>query len=235
MPGKNKLQRFAEMKHFNNTVEPRLDEIKGAEGEEKFKPHPMKGRWKKDFFQNQNPLVLELGCGKGEYSVGLGRKYPDKNFLGVDIKGARMFVGAKEAMDEDLTNVGFLRTRIDFIDLFFEPNEVDEIWITFPDPQLRKNRIRKRLTGKLFTDRYKKFLKPGGIIHLKTDNTTLYEYTLEQIEEHGFGLLFETANLYEEGIVGMDEDVREILGIKTHYETLFSAKGFKIKYIKFTL
>lgn len=235
MPGKNKLQRFAEMKSFKNTVEPKLEEIKGKEREEKFKPHPMKGKWKNEFFKNQNPLVLELGCGKGEYSVGLGRKFPQKNFLGVDIKGARIYVGAKTALDEGLSNVGFLRTRIDFIDLFFEPGEVDEIWITFPDPQLRKNRIRKRLTGKLFTNRYKKFLKPGGLIHLKTDNTTLYEYTLEEAERHGFDLVFETDNLYEKGITHFDDDVREILGIKTHYETLFSQKGFNIKYIKFKL
>jgi tRNA (guanine-N7-)-methyltransferase len=234
MPGKKKLARFAQMKEFPNTIEPALREIKN-EGEPNFKSHYLKGKWHEEVYENKNPLVLELGCGKGEYSVGLGRKFPDKNFLGVDIKGARIWRGAKTALDENLKNVAFLRTRIDFIDLFFEKGEVDEIWITFPDPQLKERRERKRLTGKMFTDRYKRFLKKGGLVHLKTDNTPLYEYTLEQIKEHGFKLLFETDDLYGKGMESFDESVQEILSIKTHYEGIFSEKGFKIKYIIFQL
>lgn len=235
MPGKNKLQRFAEMKEFSNVLEPKLDEIKAGEEEVKFKPHRIKGEWKRSFFKNENPLVLELGCGKGEYAVGMGRKFKNKNFLGVDIKGARMWRGAKTAIDEGLENVGFLRTRIEFIDLFFDNNEVDEIWITFPDPQLKRSRERKRLTGPLFTERYKKFIKEGGLVHLKTDNTPLYEFTLDEIRKNGFQLLFETNDLYKKGMEHFDEEVREILTIKTHYEKIFSEKGFKIKYIKFQI
>ncbi len=225
---KRKLEHFAEMKTFDHVLEVPFADIMG-------KSHPMKGKWREQFFKNNHPIILELGCGKGEYSVGLGKKYPNNNYIGVDIKGARMWRGAKTVQEEGIENVGFLRTRIDFIDSFFAPGEIDEIWITFPDPQPRKNRARKRLTGPMFIERYQKFLKPGGLVHLKTDSDFFFEYTLEQIEAHSYPLLEHTFDLYGEKINDLDADTREILNIKTHYETLFSAKGFKIKYLKFNI
>jgi len=223
---KNKIQRFAKMKTFEHVVEPTIDDVKSG-------AYPLKGNWHKEFFENDNPIVLELGCGKGEYAVGLARKYPDKNFLGVDIKGSRMFVGADQALQEGLTNVGFLRTRIEFIHAFFVQNEIDEIWLTFSDPQ--PNKPKKRLSYKRYIDMYRGFLKPGGIIHLKTDSDLLYESTREEIAEHGYQIIQDTDDLYGALIYDLDAETREIMQIKTHYETLFSAKGFKIKYIKFTI
>ena len=227
MSAKNKLDRFAELKTFDHVLEPGLDEVLVERKTGKMKPHWMKGKWRSDFFKNDNPIVLELGCGRGEYSVGMGRHFPQKNFLGVDIKGARIWKG--------LLNVGFLRTRIDFIHCFFEPEEIDEIWITFPDPQPQKNRARKRLTHPLFINRYRQFLKPGGIIHLKTDNTFFFEYTLDEIEEQGYDKLIATADLYGDTIANFDDDTREILHIRTFYENLFAAQGSLIKYCKFRL
>jgi tRNA (guanine-N7-)-methyltransferase len=235
MAGKQKLIRFEQMNSFPNVVEPSLEEILVEEKSGKFKDHPLKGNWHSNFFKNDKPLVLELGCGKGEYSVGMGRRFPGKNFLGVDIKGARMWNGASRALDEGLANIGFLRTRIDFITSFFSPGEVDEIWITFPDPQKEGRRERKRLTSPMFIERYREILKPGGIVHLKTDSPELYEYTMEQIQEHGYGLIQATDNLYGELVNGLDEDTQAILNIRTHYEGIFSAKGFSIKYIKFRI
>lgn len=224
--GKNKLRRFAEMKLWNNVFEPTLE----PNPQEAF---PLKGKWRQDYFKNTNPIVLELGCGKGEYSVGLARYYPDKNFIGVDIKGSRMFVGAKEALDENLHNVAFLRTKIDFIDSYFEANEVDEIWLTFSDPQPLKPR--KRLTSEQFISRYKRILKPGGIIHLKTDSTLLFESTEEQIREHNYDLIELTWDLYQSIPEDLDPTIRDILHIKTHYEQLFTAKGSVIKYCSFKI
>jgi len=221
---KRKLERFAAMKTFEHVVEPTLEDIKSA-------GFYLKGKWRSDFFKNDNPIVLELGCGKGEYAVGLAKRYPEKNYIGVDIKGARMFIGAKEALDLGMKNVGFLRTRIDFIEAFFSENEIDEIWLTFSDPQPAKPR--KRLTSELFINRYKKFLKPGGIVHLKTDSDVLFESTVEEIDQHNYKLIQLTWDLYGELIDNLDQETREILDIRTHYETLFSAKGFKIKYAKF--
>lgn len=235
MAGKQKLKRFEQMKSFPNVVEPSLEEILLEEQSGKFKDHLLKGKWHVNFFKNDKPLVLELGCGKGEYAVGMGRRFPEKNFLGVDIKGARMWNGASIALDEGLTNVGFLRTRIDFITSFFSPGEVDEIWITFPDPQKEGRRERKRLTSPMFVARYREILKPGGIVHLKTDSPDLYEYTMEQVWEHGYGLIQATDNLYGELVNELDEDTQAILNIRTHYEGIFSAKGFSIKYIKFNI
>ncbi len=235
MSGKQKLQRFAEIKTLPNVVETPLDFIMPEKNSGILKKHPMAGKWKSHFFKNNNPLVLELGCGRGEYSVGLGAKYPNKNILGIDIKGARLWRGAKTAHETPLPNVGFLRTRIDFITAFFEPGEVDEIWITFPDPQPQQNRVRKRLTSALFTQRYREVMMPNGIIHLKTDSTLLYEYTIEQIADNGFKCLVHTADLYGELLENLDADTQEILSIKTHYEGIFSKKGFKIKYIKFKI
>ncbi len=218
--GKDKIRRFAAIRTYTNVFEPIIGET-----------FYMKGRWKEDYFKNDNPLVLELGCGKGEYSVGMARKFKDKNFIGVDIKGARMFIGATEAIDEGLKNVGFLRTKIDFINDCFEVNEVDEIWLTFSDPQPKKPN--KRLSSQVFIDRYKKLIKPGGQIHLKTDSDLLYDFTLEEIKSHGYDMIFNTSDLYSENVSNISEQLSDILPIKTHYEKLFTGKGAIIKYCCF--
>jgi tRNA (guanine-N7-)-methyltransferase len=221
---KNKLRKFNEMKAFPNVFEPTLDP-------EAMKNFPLKGKWRGEYFRNDNPIVLELGCGKGEYTVGLAKHYPERNFIGVDIKGARMFVGAKEALDAELSNVAFLRTKIDFIETYFAENEVDEIWLTFSDPQPAKPR--KRLTSELFINRYRRILKDGGLIHLKTDSDLLFESTEEQIREHKYDLVESTWDLYKTIPDDLDPTIREILHIKTHYEQLFTAKGSVIKYCSF--
>ena len=191
----------------------------------------LKGRWHSDYFKNSNPIVLELGCGKGEYTIGLSENNHSKNYIGVDIKGNRIWVGAKYAIENNLNNVAFLRTRIDFIEHCFLENEIDEIWITFPDPQPQSTRKRSRLTNPLFLNRYKKILKKGGLIHLKTDSTSLYEYTLQVIEENKNLILWQTDNLYQ----NCPDNRQELIQIKTHYEKLFTDKGENIKYICFTL
>lgn len=220
--GKNKLQRFAEMATFSNVVQPSLDEISD-------KDYPLKGKWSSHFFKNNKPIVLELGCGKGEYALGLSKKYPDKNFLGVDIKGARIWAGAREALRDSLWNVGFLRTRIEHIQSFFDAGEISEIWITFPDPQEKRIRAKKRLTSSRFLPTYRKFLKPGGIIHLKTDNSILYNYTHALAVHNRFKIHLDTADLYNSG------QTDEILEIKTFYESQYLAQGVPIKYIRFTI
>ena len=191
----------------------------------------LKGRWHSDYFKNSNPLVLELGCGKGEYTIGLSENNHSKNYIGVDIKGNRIWVGAKYSIENNLNNVAFLRTRIDFIEHCFLENEIDEIWITFPDPQPQSTRKRSRLTNPLFLNRYKKILKKGGLIHLKTDSTSLYEYTLQVIEENKNLIIWQTDNLYQ----NCPDNRQELIQIKTHYEKLFTDKGENIKYICFTL
>lgn len=223
---KKKLIKFADMETMDCVFQPNLETVLNDTFE-------LKGKWHKDYFKNDNPLIVELGCGKGEYAVGLGKKYPEKNYIGIDVKGARVWEGANVTREENLTNIGWVRARIDFVHTFFGKDEVDEIWLTFSDPQ--PNKPNKRLSSKLFVDRYKQFLKPGGIIHLKTDSDILFESTLEQIEEHGYNLIEKTWDLYAEMPEDLDEDTREILSIRTHYETIFSAKGFKIKYCKFTV
>lgn len=222
MSNKNKLQKFAEMATFGHVVQASYGEVAGSD-------HPLKGRWADHFFGNQLPLVVELGCGKGEYSVGLAERFPEKNFLGVDIKGARMWKGATDALEKGLTNVGFLRTRIEQIGSFFAPGEVSEIWITFPDPQAKRNRAKKRLTSAGFLNRYRAFLKPDGVVHLKTDSRLLYDFTRRVIALNGLMSLEDTDNLYGSGRAD------EILSIRTHYETLFMDKGFSIKYLQFRL
>jgi len=219
---KKKLERFVEIKRFPHVFEFNFHAI--PEGFE------LRGNWNENHFGNNHPIVLELGCGKGEYTVGLAGRSPDKNFIGVDLKGNRLWVGAKSSLDSGMKNVAFLRTRVDFIDHCFSPDEVSEIWITFPDPQLQKTRERKRLTGMRFLDRYRKFLKPGGIIHLKTDSKPFYEYTLQVIAESGFKLLDSTDDLYADPA----SRPSELTDIKTYYEGLFAAKGFSICYIKFS-
>jgi tRNA (guanine-N7-)-methyltransferase len=220
--GKNKLQRFAEMETFPNVIQPSLDEITN-------KDYPLKGKWSENFFKNNKPIVLELGCGKGEYTLGLSKMYPEKNFLGIDIKGARIWAGAKEALRDSLSNVGFLRTRIEHINSFFDKDEISEIWITFPDPQEKRIRAKKRLTSSRFLPNYRKFLKPGGIIHLKTDNSILYNYTHNLAILNNFNILLDTDNLYNSG------QTDEILNIKTFYESQYLAQGVPIKYIRFTI
>jgi tRNA (guanine-N7-)-methyltransferase len=217
----SKLEKFAEFNTLKNCFTLFFENI--SQG------FPLKGKWRSDYFNNTHPLIVELGCGKGEYTVGLGENNPEKNYIGVDIKGNRIWVGAKQAIEKNLLNVGFLRTRIDFIDHCFSENEVDEIWITFPDPQPQKPRARQRLTNKIFIDRYKKFLKAGGLLHLKTDSTSFYEYTLEVIAENNYQIVWHTNDLYK----NCPSDRQELINIKTHYEQLFTEKGEDIKYICF--
>lgn len=227
MARRNKLQKFSEILSYPNVVEnynpeePKLVIDDGVEVD-------FKGRWKEAFFKNDNELILELACGRGEYTLALGADYPDQNFLGVDVKGARIWKGAKFALLNNLTNVGFLRTKIEQIDLFFGPGEVDQIWITFPDPFLGKEN--RRLTAHSFLDRYKKFLKPGGLVHLKTDDDTLYEFTLDQIGKYpGANLLYEASDIYSEPLK------YKFLEYKTYYEIMHLGKGKKIKYIQFII
>jgi tRNA (guanine-N7-)-methyltransferase len=218
---KRKLQHFAETAAFENFIQVSFEELK--EG------FYLKGKWSRNFFHNDNPIVLELGCGKGEYTVGLAKKCENMNFIGVDIKGARMWRGAKTAIDEKLLNVAFLRTQINLLFGLFDKEEVSEIWITFPDPHPRKSRERKRLTSKRFIEIYSKLLKQDGVIHLKTDNRDLYDYSLDVIKENGYKLLFHSADLYKSGI---QENVIEI---QTFYEKKFLEINTPICYLKFQI
>lgn len=217
--GKNKLQKFDDMSSYPHVFQFPFAVLK----EEGFE---MKGNWGKQFFKNDNPIVLELGCGKGEYAVGLARKYPDKNFIGVDIKGARMWTGAKASLEEGLPNVAFLRTSIELIHHFFAENEVAEIWITFPDPQMKK--VTKRLTSTRFMQLYQQLLRPEGIIHLKCDSNFLFTYTSEMVKANQFPVLYRTDDLYHSDI---NDEV--LLSIQTYYEQQWMERGIPIKYIKF--
>ena len=219
--GKNKLKKFSENLTFRCMVQPEFDEIFG-------KDHPLKGHWRSDFFGNDNPIVLELGCGRGEYTVGLAAAHPEVNYIGVDIKGARMWRGAKTATEQEMANVAFLRTRIEFIGSFFAPGEVDQIWITFPDPQMNKRRVNKRLTAPGFLERYAQFLRPDGIIHLKTDSGHLHNYTRAVPEANGIVPTVCCDDIYGKGIA----DAR--LSIKTTYETRFLAEGLPITYLQWS-
>ncbi len=209
------------MKDYPHVEEPTLEEMK--EG------FHLKEKWKQDFFKNENPLVLELGCGMGEYSVGLAEKFPEKNFLGVDIKGARIWQGATDALNKELSNVGFLRIRIDWIEACFAQAEVDEIWITFPDPQLKKRKGSKRLTHPDFLKRYNNILKKDGVIHLKTDSQFLHGFTLGIITGENYILEDSTNDLYASPVE------REHMEIKTHYEQIYLSKGLPITYLRFRL
>lgn len=219
MPGK--LQKFAEFESFKNCFY--------LPFEKKHEGLALKGKWKSDYFKNNHPIVLELGCGRGEYTIGLAKNNSNKNYIGVDIKGNRIWTGAKEAISSNMNNVAFIRVLIDFIDCCFSENEVDEIWITFPDPQPNKPRERKRLTSLRFLERYFRILQPEGIIRLKTDSTFFYEYTLEVIREQKLQLIHSSSDLYSHNPSGMEE----LTQIQTYYENLFSSKGEKIKYCSF--
>ena len=211
--GQKKLIRFAELETFSNVLQ---------------FPKNIRGKWN-EFFKNEHPITLELACGKGEYAVGLGKLYPQKNFVGIDIKGNRIWVGAKKALENNLENVAFLRTEIDKLNEYFSKDEVAEIWITFPDPQLRKSKAKKRLTHPKFLRIYHEFLNPGGLIHLKTDSPDLYNFTRRVIEMYGCSLLVDHDDLYAQQMPG-DE-----LKIKTHYESLDIAESNRIHYLKFSL
>jgi tRNA (guanine-N7-)-methyltransferase len=220
--GKNKLARWAEMKSFNNVIEPPIEEVRS-------KDHILKGNWNRVIFKNENPIILELGCGKGEYTIGLATKNSDKNYVGVDIKGARLWRGSKTAHEDKLLNTAFLRTRIEFINSFFLNDEVDEIWMTFPDPHPKRRNSGKRLTSPVFLNSYQLFLKDRGIIHLKTDNKDLYNYTIEVIRHNNLEIVVSTDNLY----AGELND--EILSIRTHYEKAYLREGINICYLAFRL
>ena len=218
--GKNKLAKFEEMATFEHVVQAPYRTIKTYD-------FHLKGKWAEGFFKNQNPIILELGCGKGEYTVKLAEKNPHLNYIGVDIKGSRLWKGAKDAMLKELKNVAFLRTNIELISQFFGENEISEIWLTFPDPQMKKTR--KRLTSTTFLNKYKTFLVNNGIIHLKTDSNFQFSYTRELVYLNGFEVLAETENLYE------SELLNETLQIKTFYEKQWLSRGITIKYIAFRL
>ncbi|KAA6349408.1 tRNA (guanine-N(7)-)-methyltransferase [termite gut metagenome] len=218
--GKDKLQKFADMATFPHVFEYPYAKAEGI-------PFQMQGNWKQDFFRNNNPIVLELGCGRGEYTVELGKMFPNKNFIAVDIKGARMWSGASESLKTGMKNVAFLRTNIEIINHFFTKNEVSEIWLTFPDPQMKK--ATKRLTSTYFMERYRKFLLPSGSIHVKTDSHFLFAYTRYMIEENRLPIELITENLYHSGLKD------DILSIKTHYEQQWMARGLNIKYVRFQL
>ena len=224
---KNKLAKFADMATYPHVFEPAS--LDAAEA------FPLKGKWADGFFHKARPIVLELGCGRGEYTVGLARLFPDKNFIGVDIKGARMWSGATEALREGLPNVAFLRTHIEFIDRFFGPDEVAEIWLTFSDPQMKK--VTKRLTSTFFLQRYRRFLVDGGRIHLKTDSNFLFTYTRLMVEHNHLPLVYATDDLYHTPLTGSDEaeGLQRLLGIQTYYEQQWLSRGLSIKYLQFAL
>lgn len=215
------MAKFADMEEFLHVFQVSSHAIRDGGSFE------MKGRWNELFFKNDHPIVLELGCGKGEYTVGLAELYPEKNFIGVDIKGARLWTGAKESIEKSLGNVAFLRTNIEMIHHFFAENEVSEIWLTFPDPQMKK--VTKRLTATNFMKSYQQFVKPKGVIHLKTDSNFMFAYTCEMVRANQYEVEFSNDNLYA-------SDLNDpILSIKTYYEQQWLDRGMTIKYIRFLL
>ena len=228
--GKGKLAKFADMAANPLVIECPYNTIQ----EETL--FDLKGHWHDQFFKNQNPIVLELGCGRGEYTVGLARRYPDKNFIGVDIKGARMWTGAQDALKDGLTNVAFLRTHIEFIDRFFAANEVSEIWLTFSDPQMKK--ATKRLSSTYFLERYRRFLTDGGLIHLKTDSNFLFTYTEEMLKANHLEPEYSTRNLYNPSSLTHNpspDGGTEARSIQTYYEQMWRDRGIDIKYLRFRL
>lgn len=223
MGSKNKLKRFKENDTFANVFQPSREELVSEN-------YKLKGHWNTTFFKNNNPIILELGCGKGEYAVALAQKYPNKNFIGVDIKGARFWRGAKTALEDNLHNVAFLRTQIELIDYAFTENEVDEIWITFPDPQIKYKRTKHRLTNLEFLGRYKHILKPDGVINLKTDSEFMHGYTLGLLHGAGHQVLYANHNVYKQ-----EGSPEEVTSIQTFYESQYLEKNKPITYIKFKI
>ncbi|MCF1191073.1 tRNA (guanosine(46)-N7)-methyltransferase TrmB [Mangrovimonas sp. AS39] len=223
MGSKNKLKRFKENESFDNVIQPSREELVNGDFQ-------LKGQWNKTFFKNDQPLVLELGCGKGEYSVGLAKKFPDRNFIGIDIKGARFWRGAKTAIEEGISNVGFLRIQIELIEYAFAENEVDEIWITFPDPQIKYKRTKHRMTNTHFLEKYRKVLKPDGVLNLKTDSEFMHGYTLGLLHGEGHEIIYANHDVYRQQ--GSPE---EVTGIQTFYESQYLEQNKPITYIRFKL
>ncbi|WGK66161.1 tRNA (guanosine(46)-N7)-methyltransferase TrmB [Croceiramulus getboli] len=223
MGSKNKLKRFKENEIFANVIQPSREEL--LEG--KF---PYRGKWNEMYFKNDRPIVLELGCGKGEYTVALAKKYPERNYIGVDIKGARFWRGAKTALEEDIHHAAFLRTQIELIDHAFAKAEVSEIWITFPDPQIKYKRTKHRLTNHDFLQKYKHILKPDGLVHLKTDSEFMHGYTLGVL--HGEGHVIHEAN---HDVYKNEYSPEEVTGIQTFYEKQYLERDKKITYIRFSI
>ena len=223
MGSKNKLKRFKENETFTNVIQPGREEVMSN-------TYKLKGKWNELFFENTNPIVLELGCGKGEYTVNLAKNYPGKNFIGIDIKGARFWRGAKTAIEENLANVAFLRTQIELIDFLFEENEVSEIWITFPDPQIKYKRTKHRLTNSDFLQKYKKILNTDGIVHLKTDSEFMHGYTLGLLHGEGHEVLYAHHDIYSN-----EYSPKEVTGIQTFYEMQYLEQKKPITYIKFKI
>lgn len=223
MGSKNKLKRFKENETFSNVVQPTRDEVTSG-------GFALKGKWNQEFFKNDQPLILELGCGKGEYSVGLAERFPDKNFIGIDVKGARFWRGAKTAVENGMKNVGFLRSQIELIDNLFGEGEVDEIWITFPDPQIKYKRTKHRMTNSEFLQLYKKILKPGGVVNLKTDSEFMHGYTLGLLHGEGHEVLYANHNIYKNE--GAPSEVTEI---QTFYEQQYLEVNKAITYIRFKI
>ena len=234
--GKNKLKKFAEMETFHNVFQ-----CGARECVEESPVVAMRGKWHAEYFKNDNPIVLELGCGRGEYTVGLAERNPNKNYIGIDIKGARMWAGAKQAELAGIKNVAFLRTNIEMISHFFAPDEVAEIWITFPDPQMKK--ATKRLTSTYFMARYRQLLRPDGLIHLKTDSPFLYTYTQAMVKENQYPILVDTCDLYGNWQLAIGDEAMRLLGdeasearaLQTHYEHQWLDRGLTIKYIVWQL
>ena len=223
MGSKNKLKRFKENETFKNVIQPSREELVNQQ-------FSLKGNWNAGYFKNNHPLVLELGCGKGEYSVALAQKYPNKNFIGIDIKGARFWRGAKTAIETGLSNVAFLRTQIELIDYAFGKNEIDEIWITFPDPQIKYKRTKHRMTNSVFLQRYKSILKPDGIVNLKTDSEFMHGYTLGLLHGEGHEVLYANHNVYKQ-----DGSPEEVTSIQTFYESQYLEQDKAITYIRFKI
>jgi tRNA (guanine-N7-)-methyltransferase len=224
--GHNKLKKFAEVTGFSNVFEP-----PGAE--KRNDVFPLKGRWNEDYFKNNNPITLELGCGRGEYAIALAGLFPDRNYIGMDIKGARVWKGAKTALAENLKNIAFVRSRIDFIETYFASNEINEIWIPFPDPQ--PNKPKKRLVSEMFVNRYRNIAPKGIVVHLKTDNSELYLYSMEQVKEHNYPLLVNSEDVYSDSEKLGAERFSLLTTIQTYYEKLFLGQGKKIHYVEFSI
>ena len=223
MGSKNKLKRFKENETFSNVFQPMREELVDSQYE-------FKGEWNASVFKNDNPLILELGCGRGEYTVELAKKFPNKNFIGIDIKGARFWRGAKTAIEDHIPNVAFIRTQIELVDFVFAENEVDEIWITFPDPQIKYKRTKHRMTNSQFLKRYKTILKPEGVVNLKTDSEFMHGYTLGLLQGEGHEVLYANHNVYKQ-----EGSPEEVTSIQTYYESQYLEQNKPITYIRFKI